>query len=122
MASIVGVAAQTFATLAAIGAGFWAYQENYKTRYALSELSSLHSQIGAQHNRMGMLEAEWAYLNRPDRLRELADMNFRKLGLIPMMPNHFGNVAQAPMPPDILPPIMGVAEIVSHQPDSGEPL
>jgi hypothetical protein len=122
MRSFVRVTAHAAATLAAIGAGFWAYQENYKTRHALSEVSSLHRQIGAQHDRMGMLQAEWAYLNRPDRLRELADMNFRKLELIPMMPRHFGNVAQAPFPPDILPPIMGVAEIVSFQPDSGEPL
>jgi hypothetical protein len=122
MASILGMAAQAVVTAAAIGAGFWAYQENYKTRHALSEVSSLHSQIGAQRARMGMLEAEWAYLNRPDRLRQLTDMNFRKLELIPMMPSHFGHVAQAPMPPDILPPIMGATEIVSYQPESGEPL
>ena len=52
--------------LAALGVmcmAFWAYQENYRTRN-IKEVRILHSQIGAAHERLRMLNAEWAYLNR----------------------------------------------------------
>jgi len=47
--------------------GFWSYQENYKTRDAIAEVRDLHREIGAAHERLGVLRAEWAYLNRPDQ-------------------------------------------------------
>jgi hypothetical protein len=90
--------------LAVMGLAFWSYQENYKTRDALSQVRSLHQEIGAAHARLRMLQAEWAYLNRPDRLRDLADLNYDRLGLLPLMPDAFGEVSQIIYPlPDILP-------------------
>lgn len=84
--------------------GFWSYQENYKTRDAVAEVRGLHGEIGAAHERLTMLRAEWAYLNRPDRLRDLADLNFDRLGLLPLMPDAYGDIAQVIYPlPDILP-------------------
>ncbi|WP_108814677.1 cell division protein FtsL [Loktanella sp. Alg231-35] len=92
------------AALAVMGLAFWAYQENYKTQGAIAEVRDLHQDIGRAHERLGMLRAEWAYLNRPDRLVDLADLNFDRLGLLPLMPDAFGAVDQVIYPaPPILP-------------------
>jgi hypothetical protein len=97
------------AGLAVMGLAFWSYQENYKTRDALSEVRNLHAQIGRNYERLGMLRAEWAYLNRPDRLSDLAELNFDRLGLLPIMPDAFGRVDQIIYPlPDVLPIIVPI--------------
>ena len=77
-----------------VGLGFWAYNENYATQDLIREVRDLNRQIGEAHVRLRMLNAEWAYLNRPDRLRDLADLNFDRLGLLPLMPDGFGRVDQ----------------------------
>ena len=84
--------------LAVIGLAYWAYHENYRTQAAIREVRSLHERMGATHERLNMLRAEWAYLNRPDRLRELAEMNYGRLGLLPLMPDAFGRVDQVSFP------------------------
>ena len=67
-------------------------------------MRKLHREIGAAHERLGMLRAEWAYLNRPDRLRDLAELNYERLGLLPLMPDAFGSVDHIIYPlPEILP-------------------
>ncbi len=101
------------AALAVMGLAFWAYQENYKTQAAIAEVRDLHRDIGVAHERLGMLRAEWAYLNRPDRLADLADLNFDRLGLLPLMPDAFGAVDQIiyPLPP--IAPITNPIELSS---------
>lgn len=81
-----------------IGLAFWAYHENYKTQEALNQTDDLRHDIGQQRARLGMLRAEWAYLNRPDRLRELAEINFERLGLLPLAPDQFGRIDQVSYP------------------------
>lgn len=93
---------RTFLTLlgilAVIGLANWAYQENYKTRLALKEVRELQRDLGIAHSRLAILEAEWAYLNRPDRLRDLAELNYGRLQLLPLMPDAFGHVDQVAFP------------------------
>lgn len=85
---------------AVIGLAFWAYHENYKTQEALVQSETLQRDIADSRARLAVLRAEWAYLNRPDRLRELAALNFDRLGLLPFAPEQFGRVDQVPYPPE----------------------
>ena len=86
---------------AVIASGFWAYRENYATQAALDAVDQRRAAIADARDRLAVLNAEWAYLNRPDRLRDLADLNFDRLGLLPLRPDQFGEVAQVayPAPP-----------------------
>ena len=98
--------------ISVVALGFWAYQENYRTQSALRQVRNLNAAIGAAHERINVLNAEWAYLNRPDRLRELADLNFQRLQLLPMRPESFGRVADLPEPLPELLPITDPIEVV----------
>jgi cell division protein FtsL len=84
--------------LAVFGLAFWAYQENYATQQVLKDTRSLQRKIGAAQVRLSVLRAEWAYLNRPDRLIELAELNFERLGLLPLRPDQFGRVDEVTYP------------------------
>jgi hypothetical protein len=75
-----------------ISVAYWAYKENYRTQASLRRVTELQSQIAAERESISVLSAEWAYLNRPERLSELIALNFDELGLIPLMPEHFAEV------------------------------
>lgn len=96
-----------------LGLGFWAYQENYATQAALREVRDLNRAIGAAHARINMLNAEWAYLNRPDRLRDLVNLNVQRLALVPLMPEAFAGVDRVPMAPEEYIPLLDPTQISS---------
>ncbi|RPE71932.1 hypothetical protein EDD53_1065 [Pacificibacter maritimus] len=87
-----------------MGLAVWAYKENYATQEVLRNVSQVQREIGHQGEELAVLRAEWAYLNRPSRLRDLAELNFDRLGLLPLMPEQFGTVEQVnfPIEEDIL--------------------
>lgn len=90
---------------------FWAYRENYATQRALKDVSNLNREIAGLREALSQQNAEWAYLNRPSRLRDLTALNFDSLGLLPMEPAQFSRVDQVAFP---LPPIVA--------PELGEPI
>lgn len=95
------------AMLAALGVmllAWWAYQENYRTRAAIAERAAIAAQIGAMERTVRLLDREWAYLNRPERLQELALINHAILGLEPMTPAAFGQVGDVATPEELAPP------------------
>ena len=81
-----------------LGLAVWAYQQNYATQDELRRIDSLNQQISVQRERLAVLRAEWAYLNRPDRLRDLSQMNFDRLRLLPLNHASFGTVRSLPYP------------------------
>jgi hypothetical protein len=108
-------------SMAVIGLAFWAYRENYATQQSLSEADKLHSNIRAAHARLAVLKAEWAYQNRPERLRDLAVLNFDRLGLLPMHPDQFGQVDEVAYPPAPLLPITDPVDVSTmNAPESEE--
>ena len=54
-----------------ISGAYWAYKENYRTQASLRRVSDLQHQIATERETISVLKAEWAYLNRPDRLSDL---------------------------------------------------
>ncbi len=102
--------------LAVIALGFWAYRENYATQAALKNVESLQRQIAGLREGLSVQRAEWAYLNRPDRLRELATVNFDRLGLLPMEPSQFGTPGQIAYPAPDIPQIDMPVDIQGIQP------
>jgi hypothetical protein len=81
-----------FCCAVVISVAYWAYKENYRTQASLRRVADLQQQIAAEREAISVLKAEWAYLNRPERLRDLVDMNYDALGLLPLMPDHFAEV------------------------------
>ena len=77
----------TFAFL--VGLAFWAYKENIKTKNAIAHTEKLQKEIGTARAGLSILRAEWAYLNRPDRLTELVDLNYARLQLVPLRASNF---------------------------------
>jgi hypothetical protein len=81
----------------AVGFGFWAYEVNYATQAVERRVKALQVEIATERERMMMLRAEWAWLNRPDRLRALVAAHSEDLGLVALDPAHFGAVADVPV-------------------------
>ncbi len=84
--------------LGLVGLAWWAYRENYATQDALRRVEALQKKIAQRQDRLAVLRAEWAYLNRPERLRDLVELNWDSLRLQPLAPEHFALPAQVAYP------------------------
>jgi hypothetical protein len=82
----------------AAAVGFGLFHVKYKVQALEDELTQLNSQIVHEQEQVHVLRAEWAYLNRPERLEEL---NGRFLGLGPMTPVQLGGLDDLPPRPPV---------------------
>ncbi len=69
--------------------GLWAYKINYDSRAADQRVKDLEKSILLINKEVKILEAEWAHLNSPDRLRKLVEYYFFELRLTPINPDDF---------------------------------
>jgi len=82
-----------------VSVAYWAYTENYTTQASTKRVDELHQRIAEEKEAISILRAEWAYLNRPERLADLADLNFESLQLVPLAAQHFAELETIPLPP-----------------------
>lgn len=72
--------------IVAAGAGLYLYQVKHSVSMLDRELREVNRQTEVVRERTQILRAEWALLNEPDRLRQVAQ---RHLALEPMAPTQF---------------------------------
>jgi hypothetical protein len=82
---------------------FGLYELKIEVRGLESELSGLRTGITAEKENIRVLNAEWSYLNRPERLGNMAA---RHLELAPIVSTQFIDAAMIPMrPPPYVPDV-----------------
>ena len=69
--------------------GLWAYSTNYSSRATLLRVEAINNKIDHERYLIKTLNAEWEFLNRPERLRILVEYYFDELRLIPISPQNF---------------------------------
>jgi hypothetical protein len=71
---------------AACGSGLYLYSEKHRTALLDRQIATVVHETEAARQRTGLLRAEWALLNEPGRLQDMAD---KYLSLKPMAPTQF---------------------------------
>ncbi|MES2984076.1 MAG: cell division protein FtsL [Pseudomonadota bacterium] len=69
------------------------YLVKYSVQDVQRDVVALRSELAVEKESLHLLNAEWAYLNRPDRLRHLAD---RHLDLVPLDSRQIEQIAVLP--------------------------
>ena len=72
--------------VAALGAGLYLYQEKHRAQLLDRDITRTVKQAEQARDRIGLLKAEWALLNEPERLAALATQH---LQLQPLQPAQF---------------------------------
>lgn len=93
-----------FSILILVAVGYWSYTIFDATRAAERRVATLDKMIWEETEKIEVLRAEWAYLNRPERLLRLAEANFETLGLVPIRADHYadpGTLARQPADPGL---------------------
>lgn len=88
-----------FTAAAVMALAFWTYRESFRTQAQINEMTRVQREIAGLREELGVLRAEWAFLNRPERLRELVNLNFDRLQLLPFTADQFVAVGAVGFPP-----------------------
>ncbi len=85
-----------------VGAAGWVYKIKFDSTLQAERASKLRAEIRKERDAIAFLRAEWAQLNRPDRIQELAQ---RHLRMGPVEIRQFDTLAELPpRPKQIVPP------------------
>lgn len=69
------------------------YLVKYSVQDVQRDLAAMKTDLASEKESLHLLNAEWAYLNRPERLRQLAD---RHLDLVPLDSRQINPVSVLP--------------------------
>lgn len=83
----IGLAVGTAATL---------YQVKYEVRLLEQEARELHRGVTRERQSIQVLDAEWAFMNQPSRIQDLAE---RYLDLKPVKPSQITSIDRLPLRP-----------------------
>lgn len=111
----------------AIGAAATLYQVKYEVRLLEREARELHRNVARERQSIQVLEAEWAFLNQPSRIQDLAE---RYLDLKPLKPSQISTVERLPLRPvnpapegEAAPdPLIAAATPTPAKPTAGKPV
>jgi len=84
----------------AVATAVAAFVIKYQVRELEDKLATIETELTQSQEAIHVLKAEWSYLNRPERLTELAQ---RYLDLVPMGPAQMTSLIDVPYRPDDLP-------------------
>ena len=87
------------ALLLAAASGLYLYQTKHRAELLDAKVAQTLHQVAAARERIGILSAEWAWLNEPERLGQLVAA--QHLDLQPLGPSHYATAAElaARVPP-----------------------
>ena len=85
--------AYVFSVALVMVAGFWANYENVKTLTVAQNIKKIQEEVSDVKETLNVLTVEWAYLNRPERLQNLANLNYKSLGLLPISSNQMKSIS-----------------------------
>ncbi|RDI60676.1 cell division protein FtsL [Microvirga subterranea] len=85
------------AITALIVSAAWAYTIKYDTLYYVEQVAKLKSKVQRERDIIAVLQAEWQYLDRPDRLQEAADQH---LDLQPLKIQQLARLSDLPNRPE----------------------
>ena len=91
-------AATIFIGLLLAAASLGLYQTKYRIESLKHDLASIRNAMWVEQDAIHVLQAEWAYLNRPQRLAELSTKFLFALG--PVLPSQVVTINELPLKAD----------------------
>jgi hypothetical protein len=84
------------AITALVGSAGYSYSVKYETLFYAETLAKTRAKLQREREAIAVAKAEWALLNRPDRLQRIADQH---LDLKPMQIGQLGRLSELPNRP-----------------------
>lgn len=78
---------------------FWLYQVKHQAKMTEAQIATLQKQIADEKEALLLLKAEWSYLNRPERVQQLASRFAEQLGLKAVTTYQIGEKSDLPERP-----------------------
>ncbi len=106
--------------LAAFGSGMYLYAEKHRAELLDRKIARVMHETEAARQRAGLLRADWALLNDPTRLQDMAD---KYLALKPMAPGQFVQLADLAnhLPAPVVTPPGGTTDDDASAPEAAAP-